>query len=999
VGIPKSAGAKIGNACSPSRPAYLADKERDGVGMAIYHLSTQIISRGGGRSVVAAQAYRAAKKIHDERLGKTFDFTRKSGVEHTEIMVPDVAPAWMKDRKKLWNAIEKLEKRKDAQLAREVQVALPKELSKEAQVELAREFVKEHFTKHGMVADLAVHRDNPENPHAHITLGMREVTEDGFGKKNREWNSKGYLMGWRESWEHCANRYLAREGHEQRVDHRSFADRGIQLEPTSKLGVRLENAETDGREIIRDRLQEHLETVRRNGEAILKDPRIALDAITYQQATFSKTEVGRWLNTRTVDAEQFNGCLTKVMGSDELVSLGEDFWGRERFTTREMLKLEKDLVADSKAMDQRQGHQVAGRFIDQAEATRTLTYEQKNAFRHIMEHTGDMAVVEGYAGTGKSYLLGAAKEAWEAQGYRVLGASLAGKAAEGLEISSGIQSRSIHAWEYAWREGHERLGGRDILVIDEAGMVGARQMNRVVGKARSAGAKVVLVGDTEQLQAIEAGAPMRKIAEEIGKVTIAEIRRQQEPWQRQATVDFATGKTKEGLKAYQERGFIHEHDTQKDAMDSVVEAWDKFRKEHPEKTQIMMAFKRVDVREMNKRARAKRRADGELGKKEITVETERGEREFSPGDRVYFLKNDRSLGVKNGSLGSIVMLKDHEAEIRLDGPGYRSVVVAFDQYNHLDHGYAATLHKGQGATVDQAHVMASKLFDRHTAYVGMTRHVDHVDLHWSREEFRGREDLYQTLCREQKKEMAVDYEHALEDNRKLSASIEKERSFPSGVLGMYRQMEKEEREMKKAESLGLDLGGSHETRREEAAKADRDRGEGHVGSHEKDDQGDRVLEPGRQAGGAGHGSDKDQVRELEAGLGKSPGGSGIGEKGDQVKELEGDPVHDSVRDASWDRLADLVSELNKSVPDGGRKAVHREREISEQLARELDTRGEREIRGASGPERDSEKGIAGDSGPESEKEQEKQHEKEIEKPKEHEMKIERGFGFDRGMGF
>jgi Ti-type conjugative transfer relaxase TraA len=298
------------------------------------------------------------------------------------------------------------------------------------------------------------------------------------------------------------------------------------------------------------------------------------------------------------------------MGSDELVSLGQGKGSDERFTTREMLKVEKDLVADSKHMDQRFGHRVKERFIDQAETTRTLTDEQKLAFRHIVERTGDMAVVEGYAGTGKSYMLGAAKEAWEAQGYRVLGASLAGKAAEGLEISSGIQSRSIHAWEYAWNKGYERLGQKDVFVIDEAGMVGARQTGRVLERARSAGAKVVLVGDTEQLQAIEAGAPMRKIAEEIGQVTLSEIRRQEEPWQRQATVDFATSRTKEGLDAYMQRGFIHEHQTQKEALEAVVDAWDKYRKENPEKTQIMMAFKRDDVREMNKSASTFRSTTG-----------------------------------------------------------------------------------------------------------------------------------------------------------------------------------------------------------------------------------------------------------------------------------------------------------------------------------------------------------------------------------------------------
>ena len=169
------------------------------------------------------------------------------------------------------------------------------------------------------------------------------------------------------------------------------------------------------------------------------------------------------------------------MGSEELVSVGVDDKGRERFTTREMVQVEKNLQQSTRELLGREDHGVSERFLDQAEAQRTLSDEQKNAFRHITENTPDIAVVEGYAGSGKSYMLGAAREAWEAQGYRVLGAALAGKAAEGLEVSSGIQSRSLHAWEYVWKKGTERLTGKDVLVVDEAGMVGARQMNQGLG--------------------------------------------------------------------------------------------------------------------------------------------------------------------------------------------------------------------------------------------------------------------------------------------------------------------------------------------------------------------------------------------------------------------------------------------------------------------------------------------------------------------------------------
>ncbi|KZM52399.1 MAG: molybdopterin-guanine dinucleotide biosynthesis protein MobA [Bacillaceae bacterium] len=203
--------------------------------MAIYHFSVQIISRAKGRSAVAAAAYRSGERLKDERTGET-KFYRREVQPETMILSPEHAPKWVYDRERLWNEVEKAEKRKDAQLAREMNVALPKELNHEQQRELIREFVQEHFVNQGMIADIAIHRDDPNNPHAHIMLTMREIRENGFGKKNREWNQKELLEQWREQWAEYANRALEKAHIPERISHLSHEARGLEFLPTIHLG-------------------------------------------------------------------------------------------------------------------------------------------------------------------------------------------------------------------------------------------------------------------------------------------------------------------------------------------------------------------------------------------------------------------------------------------------------------------------------------------------------------------------------------------------------------------------------------------------------------------------------------------------------------------------------------------------------------------------------------------------------------------------------------------
>ena len=730
--------------------------------MAIYHFSAKVISRANGSSAVAAAAYRSASRLEDERLGRGHDFSNKSGVVHSEIMAPEGSPERWQDRETLWNEVELGEKRKDAQLAREIEFSIPREMNQAQGVELARDFVQTEFVDRGMVADLNVHWDvGPDGlakPHAHVMLSMREAGPEGFGKKVRDWNSTELLSDWRERWAGHVNERLAELGIDAQVDHRTLEAQGIDLEPQHKIGPagarRLDRGEDAARAV------DHRDIARRNGEKIIAEPGVALDAITRQQSTFTDHDLARFVHRHTDDADQFAQAMSAVKTSPELVALGKDGAGRERFSTRDMLATEERLERSAGHIVARSSHGVAPASLERAIGAGEgkglrLGEEQRGALERITGRE-DLSLVVGYAGTGKSAMLGVAREAWEAEGYQVRGAALSGIAAESLEAGSGIGSRTIASLEHGWAQGRDVLTARDVLVIDEAGMIGSRQMERVLSAADAAGAKVVLVGDAEQLQAIEAGAAFRALTERHGAAEITEIRRQREDWQREATRELATGRTGAALDRYEAAGVVMGHETREAARGALVDGWDAVRQARPEASQVMLAHTRADVAELNQLARGRMRDAGALGEDQV-VQTERGQRTFAPGDRVMFLRNERSMGVKNGSLGTLERIDGAALTVRLDGADRREVRFDLKDYAQIDHGYASTIHKSQGVTVDHGHLLASDGLDRHAAYVGMSRHRETLAVHYGADDFKNRDQLTRTLGRERAKDTTLDY--------------------------------------------------------------------------------------------------------------------------------------------------------------------------------------------------------------------------------------------------
>ena len=748
--------------------------------MAIYHFSAKVVSRANGSSAVASAAYRSASDLHDDRLNRDHDFSNKAGVIHSEVMLPDSAPERLNDRTTLWNEVEAGEKRKDAQLAREVEFSIPREMNEKQGVQLARDFVKQQFVDRGMVADLNVHwdkaKDGTPKPHAHVMMTMRDVGPEGFGKKNRDWNGTELLKDWREAWAAHVNERMAELGLEGRIDQRSYEAQGIGLEPQHKIGPAASRRPEQGLEA--ERIEDHTRIARENGEKIIANPNVALDAITRSQATFTTRDLATFAFRHSDGKEQFDQVMGALRASPELVALGKDGRDQERFTSRDMIAVEARLERAGDDLAERSEHGLPAHAIEKAMAHAgseglVLGSEQRAALEHIIGPSG-IANVIGYAGTGKSAMLGVARAGWEVAGFQVRGAALSGIAAENLEGGSGIQSRTIASLEHAWGQGREQLGPRDVLVVDEAGMIGSRQMERVLSQARDAGAKVVMVGDPEQLQAIEAGAAFRSVTERHGAAEITEIRRQREDWQRDATRALATGRTGEAIHAYDGKGMVHAADTREQARSELVDGWDRARQAEPGKSQIILTHTNAEVQSLNGEARDRLRASGDLGD-DVTVKAERGDRQFATGDRIMFLRNERGMGVKNGTLATIERVSPEGMAVRLDdGRG-----VAFDtkDYAHVDHGYAATFHKSQGVTVDRAHVLATPGMDRHSAYVGMSRHRDDVQLHYGSDDFADQRQLVRALSRDRGKDMAGDHARPEQDQARAFAD-RREIRFP-----------------------------------------------------------------------------------------------------------------------------------------------------------------------------------------------------------------------------
>ena len=805
--------------------------------MAISYLGVSFQSRSKGHKAVAGAAYRAGVALYDERYAMGHDYEGRADVAHSEILLPKGADSRFMDREDLWNTVEFSEHRKDSQVAIDYVLALPRELNLSNQIALAREFARYHFVSKGLVVDMAIHDKGDGNPHAHLYTTTRRLLGGKFDRlKARDLMPivrNGVLVPseahlWNEKYREFQEAYFKAQGLSVSVDANHF----ISMRHEGRI------ASSDEPHYLKENNALRLD---RCVEIALHDPKALLNILASKQAVFNELDLAKTINKYTDSAEEFNGAMARLLAHEDCVSLGIGADGRETYTTRQNYQREATMADSASDLAARRGHGVSAGYVEKAIGARSLSSEQETALRHLAT-TSDISVLVGRAGTGKSYLMGAARELWEAQGYRVSGVAVSGIAAKNLGDETGMPTLTVHGLKQRYANGRvAALTAQDVLVVDEAGMVSTQDMAQLVSMCHEARAKLVLVGDPDQLQPVSPGAPFRALASRVGFVSMDNIRRQHDVKDRQASVQLSQGDVAGALGHYADKGAVHFITDQQvssgnvpskadvaatahfggsstqaiedrsTSYQQVVDDWYASQGHHlalsalgKAGSQLMLAHRNVDVAALNALARERLMEAGKLSRDgvAVSVSPRKGHKRddkhdanesndgsslvLTSGDRIVFLRNNAEMGVKNGQFASVLSVEGDKLTVQLDGQDKEKqtpFVLSIKDYGDIDYGYAATVHKTQGVTLDKAFVYAGgKGWNRHLAYVALTRHRDGVKLYASSLDHANLSELSKHLSREEYRDNVLDFPLSYASHRGFDPE-ENANGFVAKVMG------------------------------------------------------------------------------------------------------------------------------------------------------------------------------------------------------------------------
>ncbi|QEG35906.1 MobF family relaxase [Bythopirellula goksoeyrii] len=447
------------------------------------------------------------------------------------------------------------------------------------------------------------------------------------------------------------------------------------------------------------------------------------------------------------------GVVKTLEHSPEIVELVADGFVRT-FTTRAMLEVEQRLIGAATRLHNKSTHAVAPSMVQEVISRHeTLRPEQAQAVRDIATGS-DIVAITGVAGSGKTTMLKLARIALEQNGYSVIGTSLASKAAKGLETEAGIASLHIHKLLYEIENGNLTLTANTVLVVDEAGMIGTVQLEKLLRQVEAARAKIVLVGDHKQLQAIDPGAPFRLIGEQIGTTELMQVVRQREAWAREAVLQLRDGNAQEVLEELDRRGQLHIGSEREDALERLVADWcdEAFAYEAKVKDLLVLAGRNRDVRELNRRIQHEMKSRGQLGEYAVEVDG----LDIHLGDRVLVTKNSKLHHLRNGTLGEVVGVEHRTVWLRTDEG--MEIEINTSEFSHLTLSYAMSIHKSQGTTCEAAFLLVDPVMvDRELSYVAGSRARGNTWVYADRASTGALEQLAVRMSQSRQQEMALEY--------------------------------------------------------------------------------------------------------------------------------------------------------------------------------------------------------------------------------------------------
>jgi len=500
-----------------------------------------------------------------------------------------------------------------------------------------------------------------------------------------------------------------------------------------------------------------------------------VDYLTRDKATFQPWEVNRALAYGDMAADERAKFRTDILGQANVIGLRETADAPvTRYTTREVLATEMAVQRNAGQLAKDERHGLTPDQLDKASAAHTLKPEQDAALRHLAGGEG-FAVLWGEAGTGKSHTLNAARAAYEAAGKNVIGLAWTNDVAQQMRGDGFKQANTIASELLALEKGRTSWGRNTVLIVDEAAMLSTDTLAQVTSAAKQAGAKLILAGDDKQLSSIERGGLFETLRQTHGAAVLKDVQRVQDAGQKDAFGQMHERDFAKALSVFEKAGSIHWSEKQADTLKEMAARYTADVAAEPDKRRFMFAYTNKDVDSLNAYARGLHRERGDLGE-DCTLATKHGAAPFAEGDRIQFTgngrtKDERNAGLVNGRVGTVADISIDKQDrahvtVELDGkkdqqPQRVSFVVGDDakagEFNSFKHGYAGTIYRGQGRTLDEVYVGHSEHWRSAASYVALTRHRESVHIFAARETVGDIEALAHSMARADNKRAATAY--------------------------------------------------------------------------------------------------------------------------------------------------------------------------------------------------------------------------------------------------
>ena len=744
--------------------------------MAIAFARLEYVSRSSGGNACLKSAYNERSQMTCERSGQTFFFKHRDGNICHEVLLPEGADPRFHESSVLWNAAENAEKRQNSQIAKDMVLALPDDpqVTLEDKIEMAKIFAKANFVDKGLAVQMDIHapHEGEKNWHAHLLIATRRFTKDGqtLGEKARDLDAAvrfGKVIegeAWGETWRDFQNAYFLEKGYELVVD------------PTAVIGqehlgpVRMRRFAGDSEIALRADL------IRQTNEHLSQDPEAVLQMITRNKATFTVKDIDWFLN-KHIEGEDRASVRQTVLQSDHLVALLPK---RERdplqeevqptsFTTTWVREEEERIQRFAMRVHDHNDCCVSNKITKAVEENYSFNQEQKRAFIGAVGRDQETAkdglvIIQGRAGTGKSYTLKAIQEAYSKDGYEVIGLAPTHVVVEALQNEAGFEkAKTVHKMLFDHKNDREGIEKGSVLVVDEAGMLGNEVMTELLHVAMRSHSKVILVGDDRQLSSVARGGMFGYLSEHFGAYTLTDVRRQEQSWQKEMATQLSQGEVGSALSLLQEHNRIHWHLTEQQAMSSLVKEWTLQQQIDPDKDCLILTHTNAKVEAFNQAIHEVRHQQDQVGEAEYECLTQRGKTwsriNVSVGDRLQLTQTNKDLGLCNGMRGTLVDVQEHDHSYTFTLQQDNGQTVSFnpEEFHGFTLGYASTVYKAQGKTVPTVLVYHDGQGSRSLSYVGLTRHQQDVHLFVAEEKTSDWRELVSQMSRDENKQASLFY--------------------------------------------------------------------------------------------------------------------------------------------------------------------------------------------------------------------------------------------------